>query len=341
MKTQWTFALASLVALASCSGAGQTAQSALPRNPSVSSRTPGLKHAALPPAAFPIIYIRGTGGNHLQSYSYGSTLLTDLTNVHAQAESDIAVDPSTANLYALGTSGSTSVAYIWSYGATGTTAPSASLNIPQSSGHITIDASGYIWVSSGSSPCTGELDRYSPGSTGSTSPIQTINNSHICLVRDIATDSSGNIYASAGTGSQNQIVEYSATANGNATPLKVIGGSNTDLGGGPTGVAVDSNGRIVAADYANNRILIWNASDSGNVAPDVIISGSNTTLNQPFDVEIGGSNDIYVPKAANDSILVFDSTASGNVAPTHTISTNIAGGWITLCRSSDGCQSHI
>lgn len=336
--------LASLILIVSCAG-GPSAQSTLPSSSAAVTKGKHLKHHALPPGAYPIVYIDGTGGNHVQSYSTAGSLLTDLTNTDAQNGTDIAVDPTTANLYVAQLLSET---YIFAYGATGTTAPIASLDVPFGdwASSVTVDSSGYIWMgyNDGSGdPGNSHLSRYSPGSTGSTSPIQTINlGLHIAWISNIATDASGNIYAMGVNGSNiPTIVKYSSTASGSATPTKTISGSNTGIGSPLYGIAVDSAGRMVVADYPHSRIAIFNAGDNGNVAPDVVISGTNTLLFQPYGVEIGGSDDIYVTKPHNDTILVFASTASGNATPTNVISTSIAGGAITLCRSSDGCQSHI
>lgn len=130
-----------------------------------------------------------------------------------------------------------------------------------------------------------------------------------------------------------EVLEYSTSAQGAATPLNSITGSNTLLGY-DSSVALDSSGYIYVTtgvnyygyctSYSSAYILVFAPSASGNVAPDHKIHGSHTNLCAPTQVTIDnstyGSGRILVSDA-NGHVLVFAAGASGNATPIQDITT--------------------
>jgi len=79
----------------------------------------------------------------------------------------------------------------------------------------------------------------------------------------------------------NVITVYAANPTGNVTsaPLASISGNLTLLNG-PQGIALDSSGKIYAANNGNNSVTVYPALGSGtgslNEAPFATITGGNT-----------------------------------------------------------------
>jgi sugar lactone lactonase YvrE len=96
----------------------------------------------------------------------------------------------------------------------------------------------------------------------------------------ISFDGRGRIYVTE----NNDVRVFRPGAKGNAKPLAVIAGSNTQIPdtqyGEATGLVVSKNGTIyVAVQNDGTSILVFAPGSNGNVAPRQVISGSNTELN--------------------------------------------------------------
>jgi hypothetical protein len=112
------------------------------------------------------------------------------------------------------------------------------------------------------------------------------------------------------------------------TPVNIapVATLTTDIGQ-PTGIALDSSGKIYVSDLASPvcapacpAILIFPAGSNGAVTP-AYIAGSKTTLFSPTDVKVDASGNIYVAdtKSSGAGVIdVFAPGATGNVAPTAT-----------------------
>ncbi|HEU5479399.1 MAG TPA: hypothetical protein VFU90_06175, partial [Candidatus Tumulicola sp.] len=98
--------------------------------------------------------------------------------------------------------------------------------------------------------------------------------------RGVAVDSKGRIYVT----DSNRVLVYAANANGNATPLRTISGSNTQLNGA-AGLAVHGS-VIVVANSASASITVYPTTGNGNIAPLREISGSLTLLVTPEDIDV-------------------------------------------------------
>jgi hypothetical protein len=128
-----------------------------------------------------------------------------------------------------------------------------------------------------------------------------------------------------------QVLVYSRTASGAATPLQNITGSATGLDQ-PMALSVDTvNNEIVVANSGSNivtsiqSITVYAITDTGNAAPLRTIVGAATGLCAPYGVYVDPvNNEIVVANSdlyggCTPSITVYSRTASGNVAPLRTI----------------------
>ena len=121
------------------------------------------------------------------------------------------------------------------------------------------------------------------------------------------------------------VTVYPSSANGDATPVRTISGSNT-LIGQALGVALDDSCDLDVTSINGTSISVFSADASGNVAPERVITGSNTLLTEIWGVAADASGNIYVgnynqsPNPPVTSILEFAAGANGNVAPIKDIS---------------------
>jgi sugar lactone lactonase YvrE len=204
---------------------------------------------------------------------------------------------------------------------------------------LAVDATGNVYVGTALNASGNggiEILVYAPGATGTATPIRTISgaatgldvlgqNSSISL----AVDSAGNIYVAAPTTlSQNDlgVSIFSATANGDVAPTRVIAGIATDIQF-PNQIAVDSAGNVYVANSpfsGTASIFIFNSSANGNVPPTSVLGGSATTMNSIQGLAVDNAGNIYVAANALDGgtpgILEFSAGSTGNVAPVRTIS---------------------
>src|SRR5215471_2654405 len=112
------------------------------------------------------------------------------------------------------------------------------------------------------------------------------------------------------------VTVYSATASGDAAPLRTIQGSRTQLDW-PMGLDVDTaNNEIAVANNGNNSISVYRRTDNGDAVPIRVIRGSHTGINNPMAVAIDVKNDeLWVANFGDHSALVFSRTARGDATP--------------------------
>lgn len=122
----------------------------------------------------------------------------------------------------------------------------------------------------------------------------------------------------------NNVQLYPLDASGSPTPTtELIGGST--LLAYPLGcVCVGTNLWVAngGSTPQQGNILRFPITATGDATPTVNIDGGEgniTTLNDPFDVNLDSSGNIYVANFLNASILTFAPTANGVVAPIKTI----------------------
>lgn len=126
----------------------------------------------------------------------------------------------------------------------------------------------------------------------------------------------------AGTGQMRppSITVYPLDANGNAAPVRVIQGPNTQLNW-PAAVSVDpETGDLYVANDMGHSVLVFKSTDDGNVQPARVIAGHNTGLSYPIGVYVDAQNrELWVANMGNSSATAFALTADGDVAPLRTI----------------------
>ncbi len=168
---------------------------------------------------------------------------------------------------------------------------------------------------------------FATGAAGNAAPATAISGPATGLLSPsaIALDSGGKIYVSnfasgpIGTGS---VTIYSPAGTGNVAPTATIVGVDTQLAG-PQGIALDGQGHIYVANFAN-LVTEYASGSSGDAAPIASLSGAATQLAAPTGIAIDASGKIYVTNliggaSAAGSITIYAPGSSGNSAPSATI----------------------
>lgn len=205
-----------------------------------------------------------------------------------------------------------------------------SLNDP---GGVQLDSKGNIYVANvaccSENPVPPSVTVYAPGSTGEVSPIRTITGAATTLSNpgDVAFDGSDNLFVANARGGPapglGTILEFAASADGNAAPIATIGGPHTGLSI-PFAIALDATGNVYVANFDSGAcglrgsITVYAPGSSGDVAPSFSIGGDKTGLNGPLGVAVDSTGKIYVANQQN-SATVYAAGAHGNVAPIQTI----------------------
>lgn len=109
---------------------------------------------------------------------------------------------------------------------------------------------------------------------------------------------------------------FSATADGDVAPVRVIQGPRTQLNW-PMGVAIDhERDEIAVANYGTSSILFFRRGDSGDVAPVRVIAGPETGIVGPIGIGIDTKqNELWIANYGDHTAVVFDRSASGSPAP--------------------------
>jgi hypothetical protein len=213
---------------------------------------------------------------------------------------------------------------------------------------------------------TMQILAFPPNTGGNVAPVKKIAGSATQLEypQSLTFDAAGNLYVlnetPGGTNSATfTITVYGRGSNGNAAPVRVIGGSNTGLndlhwtGGWLNGLAVDSSGYLyvlvntetantasnpedcvnysIQNNYNNQIISVFPPNANGNVAPVRTINASdcftaNGIVVAPSgNIEVSGTalNNIGSASAPEDvffgQIVMYAPAASGNATPLNVI----------------------
>jgi len=145
---------------------------------------------------------------------------------------------------------------------------------------------------------------------------------------DIIVTGNGSLIAS-NFGAPNALTRYddAVNTNGNLTPNGNVSGGATLLSG-PTTLAVNATEDLVfVANITTDVITVYsNASGTsfnGNLPPIRTISATTpgSNLNNPFGINFGAGNDLYVANNGGSNVLVFANANSlnGDVTPTRII----------------------
>lgn len=188
----------------------------------------------------------------------------------------------------------------------------------------------------------GSITVHSPTAAGDESPLRTLIGPGSGLVepRGFAVGPGDTLYVVLGStiysgyepvygrGAPAQVNVYPPGASGGTAPVRILKGSETDLGN-PRAVAVDAAGRMYVTDYRRaagsnaygpdlGDISVFRAGATGNEAPLRIIAGSRTRLNGPGVPALDRSGNIYVPNrwgTGPGSVTVYGPDADGDVRP--------------------------
>jgi hypothetical protein len=227
-----------------------------------------------------------------------------------------------ANESGYGPSGTGSI-LIFSESANGNVAPldvisGSATGLSQING-IAVDTSGEIYVVDTDKEA---ILGFAAGASGDVNPNVTISGADTGLAWPIglAVDDAGNLYvANCGSGCKSGLpapglLEFAAGSSGDATPVRNISGSNTQL--------TRSNGVAWRGDVyvsQSSSIVVFDQSANGNAKPERVISGSNTLLDDAWGVT-ADQHHVYAGSCADIYIERFSGDANGNVAPQDVIS---------------------
>jgi hypothetical protein len=138
------------------------------------------------------------------------------------------------------------------------------------------------------------------------------------------------IFAADQASSSIFVFDNASTLDGGQAPARTLNGAQTGLGK-PSGVAVDSAGRLVVSNVQPASITIYTgaATVNGNTAPAATISGSGTQFSVPAQMVIGNGQ-LYLADFTAPAVDVFSNIATeqGNISPDRRIfgpGTGLAG----------------
>jgi hypothetical protein len=277
-------------------------------------------------------------GSSTGSLNEAPTATISGTNTGLHSPIGVALD-SSKNIYVADNSGPDVFVYPALGSSTGTLneAPTATiggsntqLEDPQG---IALDSTNNIYVTDFS---TTSVHIYPPvgSSTGTLNeaPKATIvgPNTGLSNPTGVALDAMNKIYVTDGDVSSVFVYQALGSSTGtlNEAPIDTIDAAATIGAVEPTGIAVDSLGRIYVADPGTGSVFVYPVGSNANTAPTATISGSNTGLEFPIGIALDSDNNIYVTDG-NLSVLIFppigSSTGLLNEAPTATISGSNTG----------------
>jgi DNA-binding beta-propeller fold protein YncE len=160
-------------------------------------------------------------------------------------------------------------------------------------------------------PDTGKVLVYPLDANGDVAPIRAIRDAEI-LGTSLAVDPINNLLVV--TGRERSLRVYDRTASGNAKPLRVIKGPNTQIDR-INQMAIYPQGRLIVAampgrqgDVEPPRVFVgmWTLDDDGDVRPKWTINGDRTTLRKPFSVALNPDHkEIYVTDMRLNGVVTF------------------------------------
>jgi sugar lactone lactonase YvrE len=192
-----------------------------------------------------------------------------------------------------------------------------------------------------------------PGGSGTILP------SCLSAPSGVAFDSSGNLWVA--DGGDSRLLEFKPPFTNDENASLALGQTSltdglfsgtptqSDFGyGSPTGVTFDATGNLWAVDYGYNRVLEFKTPFSTGEAASTVIGWPNFTvgapvvspptsssLNQPTDVHLDSSGNLWVSDARNYRVLEFPAPLSNGEAAT------VSLGQTSLTSASDSCEFSV
>jgi hypothetical protein len=193
---------------------------------------------------------------------------------------------------------------------------------------MAVDGQGRVYVAQAPKIFSFSYASYLGG--GSVAPSTTL--TAVAGPWGLAIDPGGNLVA---TDSVNDAVDFFAPgADGNAAPLKVLAGSNTQLSS-PYQAAFDGAGNLYVLNTTGNSgsgsVTVYAAaslSGSGTIdaAPTAVITSTASAIGDPKALAVDTAGNVYVGNGADDAIAVFPAGSSGFTPPMA-----LVGGYGTFC----------
>jgi len=131
---------------------------------------------------------------------------------------------------------------------------------------------------------------------------------------DAARAARGQVLSDDRSGRGGQILIFDRTASGNAKPLRIIRGPNTQIDR-INQMAIYPQGRLLVAampgrqgDVEPPRVFVgmWSLDDEGDVPPKWTINGDRSTLRKPFAVALNPDHkEIYVTDMRLNGVMTF------------------------------------
>src|SRR5665213_3176111 len=217
----------------------------------------------------------------------------------------------------------------FSASATGTATPMSTLVAPSgvSFNSVSTDDAGQIYAG-GTGPAP-EILVYAAASSGAALPLRTIvgGTGSFTYPSSMAIDSNEFLYVAdggdtpAGNARSNMIAVFSASAIGNATPIRLIQGPLTQIDEARQ-IALDAAGNLYVANQGDGSILVFAPGANGNVAPARVISTG--AINGSTGIAADASGNVYAvtyfPSDLNSAVIVeYAAGATGNAAPVKVI----------------------
>lgn len=103
-----------------------------------------------------------------------------------------------------------------------------------------------------------------------------------------------------------QLAFFERTAQGDASPLRVIGGPTSRLN--DTGnIRIYSKGGLVFATQQSGYVAVWNLADNGDVPPRYTVGGPNGLLQKPRGLDLDPKhNAVIVSDKALNAVLTYE-----------------------------------
>ena len=116
------------------------------------------------------------------------------------------------------------------------------------------------------------------------------------------------------------ITVYATNAKGDAQPVHVIQGPQTQMDW-PTALTLDpERNELFVANDGGNSILVFDASASGDVAPLRVLKGPNSLVSNPTGIYLDKKNEeLWVANFGNHTSAAYKPTASGDAPPIRVI----------------------
>jgi hypothetical protein len=181
---------------------------------------------------------------------------------------------------------------------------------------MALGPNGRLYVSNGGLFSQTSILEYAAGATGNVLPATIIAGPATQLndPGSIRIDPAGNVYVANGCGlSHKCILEFAATANGNAAPIAAFGENS------PHDLALDSSGDVYASNPWKNSIAKYTVGADHMRTLAATISGPATGLDSPEGVAIRASGNLYVANSGGNSVTAFRPGSDGAAAPFLTI----------------------